>query len=413
METRRLAEPDIIRLWVIGGTNNVVRWLELLAAALFTFELTGSGLAVAAVTAARTLPMMLFGAFAGVVSETLDRKRIMQGGMLITAASSASICALAWVGQVQPWQIALASFVCGTVWSTEMSSRRRMVGDTAAPHMLARVIAVDSLAGATTRMIGPLLGGLVYDLIGMRGAYMVTVVLSLSNFVLAWPMVHRQAKRRLALLTAARDLVEGMRSAIAIPQVTAVLGVTICMNAFVFCYSALVAPIALTLFGVPNAQVGFLGAAESAGALLAGLALTRGTPPMTPRMLMVAGSVLFAASLMIMPLVSNFWVACLILLIGGSGTAAFSNMQTLLVLNGAPPAMRSRMLGLITVCIGTGPLGQLLIGGFADTLGLRPAVEIMAGLGIVTIVAIGMLWRRAERSVTANNSSLPSNNTQA
>jgi len=392
-------QPDIVRLWVIGGTNNVVRWLELLAAALFTFELTGSGFAVAAVTAARTLPMFLFGAFAGVISEAVNRKRILLLGMLVTATSSATIGLLAWNGVAQPWQIALASFICGTVWSTEMSSRRRMVGDATSPDLLSRVIAVDSLAGATTRMIGPLLGGLVYDLIGLPGAYAVTTALSLMNFVLAWPLHHLQVTRRLSLAGAARDLLEGVRSALGIPQVVAVLAVTMAMNAFVFCYSALVAPIALTVFGAPNAQVGFLGAAESAGALIAGIMLARGAPPIAPRLLMIAGSALFAITLMLMPLVSNFWLACMVLVIGGTGTAAFSNMQTLLVMNGAPPAMRSRLLGLITVCIGTGPLGQLLIGALADRFGLLLAVEMMALAGATIILAIGMVWRRSERRI--------------
>ncbi len=397
METRRLLEPDIIRLWVIGGTNNVVRWLELLAAALFTYELTHSGLVVAAVTAARTLPMLMFGAFAGVLTEAVDRKRIMLTGMLITASTSAMLCALALLALVEPWHIGLANFVCGTVWSTEMSSRRRMVGDRAAPSLLARVIAVDSLAGATTRMIGPLLGGVVYDQVGLRGAYAITLALSLMNFALAWPLFHRQVSRRLSIAGAARDLLDGVRSAIAIPQVLAVLAVTIAMNAFVFCYSALVAPIALTLFGVGNSEVGFLGAAESAGALIAGLALTRGTPPIPPRTMMIGGSALFATTLILMPFVPGFWLACLVLLAGGTGTAAFSNMQTMLVLNGAPPAMRSRMLGLITVCIGTGPLGQLLAGGLADTFGLRPAIEMVACTGLVTILAIGVVWGRSEQ----------------
>lgn len=397
METRRLVQPDIVRLWVIGGTNNVVRWLELLSAALFTYELTHSGFAVAVVTAARTLPMLLFGAFAGVVSEALDRKRILQWGMLITGLSSAAICALALSGLAQPWQIAVASFLCGTVWSTEMSSRRRMVGDLAPPALLSRAIAVDSLAGATTRMIGPLLGGIVYATMGLGGAYAVTTALTLMNFVLAWPIAHSQVARRLSLPGAARDLLEGLRSAAGIPSVMGVLGITVAMNACVFCYSAMVAPIALTLFGVPNAQVGFLGAAESAGALVAGILLARGSPPMAPRAFMVAGSVLFAITLMLMPFVANFWLACLVLVIGGSGTAAFSNMQTLVVMNGAPPAMRSRLLGLITVSIGTGPLGQLLIGALADRYGVLPAVEIMAASGALAILAIGLAWRAAER----------------
>ena len=72
-----LASPAFLRLWAIGGCVNTMRWFEVLAAALFTLDVTGSGLAVAVVSAARTMPMLLLGAFSGVVSEAVNRKRVL------------------------------------------------------------------------------------------------------------------------------------------------------------------------------------------------------------------------------------------------------------------------------------------------------------------------------------------------
>jgi predicted MFS family arabinose efflux permease len=240
----------------------------------------------------------------------------------------------------------------------------------------------------------------VYELVGLSGAYGVTTLLSVMNFALAWPIVHRQVTRRLSVGAVARDLLDGVRSALTIPEITAALAVTVAMNAFCFCYSALVAPLALRLFGVTDALVGFLGAAEPAGALLAGLFLTRSTPRMAPRLMMVSGSVLFAVSLMAMPFAGGFWLACLLMVVGGTGTAAFSNMQTMIVLTAAPAPMRSRLLGLVTVGIGTGPIGQLMIGALADGLGLVAAVEIMAAVGLAGILGIGLVWRLADRAGT-------------
>ncbi len=396
METRRLAEPDIIRLWIMGGTNNVVRWFELLSSALFTFELTHSGLAVAAVSAARTVPMLLFGAFSGVLSESVNRKRIIVIGILITASSSLSILGLALAGKVQPWHIAIASFICGSVWSTEMSSRRRMVGDLAAPELLARAIAVDSLAGACTRMIGPLFGAVAYDLFGLVGAYAITSALTLSNLALILPLRHQQTTHRMSLSGTLRDLLDGLHSAARQPRVLAVLAVTLVMNMFVFSYSSIIAPVARVVFDAPTAMVGFLAAAESFGAFLAGIVLARRSLPIPPRLMMVGGSVLFATTLFVMPLLPGFWWACLVLAIGGTGTAAFSNMQTLLILKDAPQAVRSRLLGLITVSIGTGPLGQIIAGALADQFGLTAAVMLLASSGGLLLLAAGRLWGRAE-----------------
>jgi MFS family permease len=138
---------NFLRLWTIGGVVNAMRWVEMLAAGLFTFEATGSGFAVAAVSAARTLPLLLFGAMAGVVCETLDRKRVLFAGLLVSALASLCICVLAAFGVVRTWHIAGAAFVSGSVWATEMATRRRMVGESAGPALISRAVPARAASG--------------------------------------------------------------------------------------------------------------------------------------------------------------------------------------------------------------------------------------------------------------------------
>src|SRR5580692_2834390 len=85
-----LASPSFLRLWAIGGCVNTMRSFEVLTAALFTLDATGSGLAVAVVSAARTMPMLLLGAFAGVMSEEVNRKRVLLAGQIMSGIASAT-----------------------------------------------------------------------------------------------------------------------------------------------------------------------------------------------------------------------------------------------------------------------------------------------------------------------------------
>src|SRR3954451_19643348 len=100
-----LSSPTFLRLWILGGIANAMRWVEMLAAGLFTFDVTGSGVAVAAVLAARSLPMLCFGALAGLVCDAWDRKRILFWGMFVSGTSAAVISALAVAGWARPWQV--------------------------------------------------------------------------------------------------------------------------------------------------------------------------------------------------------------------------------------------------------------------------------------------------------------------
>ena len=52
------------------------------------------------------------------------------------------------------------------------------------------------------------------------------------------------------------------------------------------------------------------------------------------------------------------------------------------------------MLGVLSVCIGTGPLGFLLLGWLADRLGAAEATALTGGLGRLALAATWPMWRR-------------------
>src|SRR5271169_927957 len=87
-----LATPSYLRLWFAGGIGNAMRWLELLVAGIFTYEVTQSTVLVALVTVARSLPMLFIGTIAGVVGEALNRKRLLVAQLFVMAVSSAVLC---------------------------------------------------------------------------------------------------------------------------------------------------------------------------------------------------------------------------------------------------------------------------------------------------------------------------------
>jgi MFS family permease len=389
-----LASRTFLRLWAIGGCVNTMRWFEVLTAALFTLDATGSGLAVAVVSAARTMPMLLLGAFAGVMSEAVNRKHVLLIGQIVSSLSSATIAVLAIFGIAQPWHVAVAALVAGTVWSTEMSTRRRMVGECVEGPMVARALALDTVTNSTTRLLGPMAAGAAYQMTGLAGAYAASAVVYLVAATLVVGLAYQQSSRRIVLANVPHELAEAFNFARGHLIIGGVLAVTIAMNLLGFCYSALVAPIGRQIFMVSPTLTGMLAGAESFGALFGGLWLTSGGPRLSGRTLMVGGSLLFLVCVILMPFAPSFPLACALLVTGGFGSAAFANMQTSLIVLHAPPHIRSRLMGLLTVCIGMGPLGILLIGALADYYGPLVAVDIMALTGLVAVSAIGLVWRQ-------------------
>jgi MFS family permease len=383
-----LRSSDFLRLWLVGGFANAMRWLELLASGLFAYEVTGSALAVTAVVAARQLPQLFLGAVAGAISEAVDRKLIIMAALIGPAIVSTALATLATAGELALWHVALGNLLSGVLWSTEMSTRRRMVGEVAGPQRIVPAIALDSVTSAATRMIGSLLGGLAYQWLHMRGAYTVTALVQFAGAFAMAGLAHEQVTRKLALARILPDILEGLAYARTRPVILLVFGITIITNAFAFAYSGLVAPLGRSAFGVSPALVGLLAAGEPLGALIGGVLIAAGFLRMDRQRAFAGGSALFMVALIVMALSPWYGLAFFVLFVGGFGTAGFGNMQSTLMLTEAPPDMRSRLMGVVTVCIGTAPLGVLAAGVLSDHLGPRGAVMVMASLGLVATGAL-------------------------
>jgi MFS family permease len=114
---------------------------------------------------------------------------------------------------------------------------------------------------------------------------------------------------------------------------------------------------------------------------------------MDRRIAFAGGAAFFMVALCIMALSHSYWLALALLILGGFGTAGFSNMQSTLMLTEAPADVRSRLMGIVTVCIGTGPLGVLAAGVLSDQLGPRDAVLAMGLTGLVLTIALAATLR--------------------
>lgn len=388
------ANPNFRRLWGAGGLTNAMRWLDMLVSGLFTFELTGSAFAVSLVLMARAVPMLLVGALAGAIAESLDRKRLLMAGQAAQVVGALAIAALSFVGWLAPWHLFVNGMIGGLAWTNELATRRRMVAETAGSAHIVQAVAFDSMSASTTRMIGPLAGGLFYQTIGVTAAFLIASACYLAAMILVQGVVHTQQRRALRVRGLAAEIVEAARIAIAHPALRMVLGVTVVMNVFGFSYTGILPAFGAVAFHADPLGIGLLAAAEPFGALLTGLllALRRGAAP--DRLLLAVGAGAFLGVLVLAAFAPSLTMAVILLAVGGLGTAAFSSLQTGIVIMQSPPEARSRILGLTTTCIGTGPLGVLLVGALADAYGPRLAIASVAVVGLVGLGTVLLFTRR-------------------
>lgn len=389
-----LTDRAFLRLWGAGGMTNSMRWVEMLVSGLYTYELTRSAFAVSLVLMSRALPMLLMGAVSGAVAESLNRKHLLMAGQALTALGAIIIALLSALGMLSLWHLWANGLLGGLVWTNEHATRRRMVAETAGPERIVPAVAFDTMTGSTTRMVGPMLGGIFYQSIGVTAAYTIAAFFYLLAFYCVAGVTYEQPRRALVARQLWAQILEAVHIALRHPALRAVLGITLVMNIFGFSYNSILPAFGDIAFHATAVEIGILAAAEPFGALLAGLALALRRGPQPGRRLLLWGSAAFLLVLVLAALAPKLWLAALLLVIGGLGIAAFASLQSGIVIMEAPVEARSRILGLTTTCIGTGPLGVLAVGALADAIGPPIAIASFALLGLVGVVIVTLMTRR-------------------
>ena len=176
MTTRLASLPDFRRLWFVGLVSFVVRWLEMLAIALFSYQITGSAFVVAMLSLLRLLPMGLFGAFIGAAADRFERRSALILVVALSLSTTLVIAVLASVDAVQVWHLGVASFINGICWTTDNPVRRMMIGDIVGPERMGRAMSLDVGTNNASRIIGPMMSGVLLAQLGIAGVFLLGVL---------------------------------------------------------------------------------------------------------------------------------------------------------------------------------------------------------------------------------------------
>jgi hypothetical protein len=99
-----------------------------------------------------------------------------------------------------------------------------------------------------------------------------------------------------------------------------------------------------------------------------------------------------ALALMVFSQSTYFELSWAMLLLAGIGQACFGIMQSSIILMTASDEMRGQTMGVLVLAIGSDPVGKLITGGMAESLGAPLTVGILASVAAVLVVAIGIAF---------------------
>jgi len=389
-----LKTKDFKKLWFIGTTGMSMRWIEQIALGFYVYQITKDEFLVGLVFFFRNIPMLLFGAFIGVISDEFDKKNILKITLLITTVVYLLLTISSFLDQLSYFQICCGAFVAGLAWSFDFPIRRSLLSEIVDKRLYPSAIGLDMTSSNIARVIGPILAGIVLQQVSLFPIYLFGTAMFLMAFIActkveAERIIKEENSNSLSLLF--NDLIEGIKYIFTSRILITVLVVTIIMNFLVFTYQSQLTVLVQTNLSDLPIILGVLAALEGVGATL-GTLMIANFPMKRGMMIFLSGSFLFGICIIAFVFSKVFFVSILLMVIGGFGMAGFGTLQSILIISASDQKIRGRVLGILAITIGTQPIGAFILGYYSREYGSVNAVKISVLIAMILLIAVTILY---------------------
>jgi MFS family permease len=361
-------------------------WMQNVATMWLMVKLTGSGVSVGLTAALQFLPILLFGAWGGLLADRMPKRRLLTFTQMAMMIPTATLFVVTEGGVVTPWMVLALVLVQGTINAIDNPARQAFVVEMVGADRVVNAVALNSVVVHSSRIIGPAAAGAVIALLGVGPCFLLNA-LSFAGMLVALRLMNPRE------LTAPRVAERGpgeLRSAVAYvrrtPELLIPLGMMAVVGTVSYNFSVLLPLLAdFTWHGTAGTYAmltAAMGVGSVAGALAAG---ARGR--VTPRLL-VSAALAFGTAEMLVAAAPSLQLQIAALVPLGAATVTFAAGVNSVLQITVEPHMRGRVMALYSVVfLGSTPIGAPLVGWLAETT--NPRVGLLAGALAALLAAVG------------------------
>ena len=380
--------------------------MQIVLLAWFVLDLTDSPFLVALVAFFGMAPSFLLGMIGGWLADRVNKRKLMIfSGFLGLCIALMMLVAISFFA-VHFWYGYIVIFAVGFATAITNPSRRSLYIELLGPKGVTNGAALDGVGMQSSKMLGPIVAGGLIAFSGIQGGYLVVSFLYFIGLILIYRIRfpdHQNlfvSNDRYQILN---NIKEGLVYALSNKVIFSTLLITIVMNMLYFPFQPMVPVIARDVLQVGPLLMGILFASEGFGAVLGSLLIASRSSIIFQGRYYILGSFFAASGLLFFGVSNSYILAYFALLIAGIGVSGFATMQSTIVLITARENVRGRALGVITLGIGTQPIGALIIGALASFQGPVFAVTIHSTLAIILVSLVAVLFRKLWGRISVDN----------
>jgi len=382
------------RLWFFGQMISLFgTWMQSAAQGFFIFKLTNSVFYLGLVGFMTGLPFWLFTLYGGVISDRFPRRSVL----LVTQTSMMTLALilalLTFSGVIKPWHILILSFLLGVANAFDTPARHAFVADLVPKEDLGNAVALNSTMFNISVIVGPVLAGLIYAILGpawcflLNGTSFLAVIAALSLMRVEYSISRRRG-------SAVEEVLSGLSYLKKRRDLLGIIATAGAISLFGLAFTYIVPAWAVKILNGDAATNGLLQAARGLGALITALALASTISLVGKRgRLLEAGALLLPISIVAFSFSRSLHSSLMTIMLTGVFHVLAINIALGLLQDLSADEFRGRVSSVYSlIYFGLMPLGSICIGWLASRAGEPNAVLISGALLLISTLAILKLF---------------------
>jgi MFS family permease len=390
-----LSVPNYRRYFVGQVISVSGNWMQLVAQMWLIVKLTNSGVAVGLTAGLQFAPILLLGAWGGLIADRFSKRRVLMITQPLMALPAIALWALVAAGTVEPWMVYALVLARGVVNAFDNPARQSFVIELVGSERVVNAVSLNSVIVQSARIIGPAAAGGVIALVGVGPCFAINALSFGAMLIALQRMDVSELRPSPPAERAPRELRAALRYVSRTPGLWIPLGMMVIVGTLTFNFQVLLPLLASQTWHGTAATYALLTAAMAVGSVAGALASgARGR--VSPAILVVA-STGFGAIELLAALAPSLPLQVLALIPLGAVSVTFSAGVNSTMQLAVTPAMRGRVMGLYSIVfLGSTPIGAPLVGWLAEIAGPRAGMAL-GGVAALVAAALATIAYRGKR----------------
>ncbi len=388
------------RLYFIGMlVSTCGTWMQSVAQSWLVLKISGSSAAVGFTVALQFFPILIGGAWSGVLADRVDKRRLLTGTQTAAGLLAAALGLVVVFHVVQLWHIFVLAFLLGVVTALDNPARRALSVEMVGKEHVANAVSLSSAMFTGARVIGPAIAGILIAGVGIAWCFFanaISYIAAIVAFVMMRSDEFHVAER---IPRKKGQLSEGLRYVWRTPELRTPLLMVAVIGTLSYNFQVVLPALAKYTFGGNASTFGLMYSLMSVGSVLGALFVAHRTRATQRVLIMSAGA--FGALLLVAAGVPSLSLEIFVLMLVGAAGVMFVSTANGLLQQHADPQMQGRVMALYSVAfLGSTPIGSPIVGWIDDVFDPRAGLALggIAALVTALVVIAGLRVRAGENS---------------